>query len=74
MSMTQSSDSNPSASADKPEQKKISLAEAMKQRLAQKKQASAQGGGQQSGFSTDVKQMRSQIKKKPNNQKKRTGV
>jgi len=72
--VTPTNEPNPSAGADKQEQKKISLAEAMKQRLAQKKQAASQGGGQQSGFSTDVKQMRSQIKKKPNNQKKRTGV
>ncbi|MEK0317173.1 hypothetical protein [Cohnella sp. 56] len=72
--MSEHNEASPSAAEDKPAQKKISLAEAMKQRLAQKKQAAAQAGGQQSGFSTDVKQMRSQIKKKPNNQKKRTGV
>ncbi|WP_271752228.1 hypothetical protein [Cohnella sp. JJ-181] len=72
--MTQPNEPSPSAAADKPEQKKISLGDAMKQRLAQKKQAASQGNGQHSGFSTDVKQMQSQIKKKPNNQKKRTGV
>lgn len=72
--VSEQNEDQPSASAEQPEQRKISLAEAMKRRLAEKKQAGAQASGQKSGFSTDVKQMRSQIKKKPNNQKKRTGV
>jgi hypothetical protein len=56
------------------EPKKISLAEAMKQKLQQKKQAQSQGKGQQDHYSTETKKMASQIKKRPNNQKKRTGV
>lgn len=53
---------------------RVSLAEAMKRKLAQKKQAQAQAKGSQDHFSTDTKKMKSQINKKPNNQKKRTGV
>ena len=56
------------------EQKKISLGDAMKRMLEQKKQAQRQGKDRQDHYSTDVKAMKSQIKKKPNNQKKRTGV
>ncbi|TJY42283.1 hypothetical protein E5161_09795 [Cohnella pontilimi] len=56
------------------EPKKISLAEAMKQKLQQKKQAHSQDQGKQDHFSTETKKMKSQIKKRPNNQKKRTGV
>ncbi|MBW5448038.1 hypothetical protein GE107_18435 [Cohnella sp. CFH 77786] len=54
--------------------KKISLAEAMKRKLEQKKQASSPAKARQDHFSTETKRMKSQIKKKPNNQKKRTGV
>lgn len=56
------------------EPRKISLAEAMKRKLEQKKQAASASKAQQDHFSTETKKMRSQIKKKPNNQKKRTGV
>ncbi|WEK53520.1 MAG: hypothetical protein P0Y55_13140 [Candidatus Cohnella colombiensis] len=56
------------------EPKKISLAEAMKQRLAQKKQEQSAGKAQKDQMDTGVKAMKSQIKKRPNNQKKRTGV
>jgi hypothetical protein len=56
------------------EPKKVSLAEAMKRKLEQKKQAQTDGKGQQDHYSTETKKMQSQIKKKPNNQKKRTGV
>ncbi|MFC5530939.1 hypothetical protein [Cohnella yongneupensis] len=56
------------------EQKKVSLGDAMKRMLEQKKQAQRQGQDRTGHFSTDVKAMKSQIKKKPNNQKKRTGV
>ncbi|MBB6673689.1 hypothetical protein [Cohnella nanjingensis] len=56
------------------EPKKISLAEAMKLKLAQKKQAQAGGKGNQDHYSTDTKKMQNQINKKPNNQKRRTGV
>jgi hypothetical protein len=56
------------------EPKKISLAEAMKRKLAEKKQAQSQDKNQHSHVNTGVQKMTSQIKKKPNNQKKRTGV
>lgn len=56
------------------ESKKVSLGDAMKRMLELKKQAQRQGKDRQDHFSTGVKAMRSQIKKKPNNQKKRTGV
>ncbi|MFD0672154.1 hypothetical protein [Cohnella sp. GCM10027633] len=54
--------------------KKVSLGDAMKAMLEKKKQAQRQAGNPQGHYSTDVKAMSSQIKKKPNNQKKRTGV
>ncbi|CAM4045091.1 hypothetical protein COLU111180_20685 [Cohnella lubricantis] len=53
---------------------RISLADAMKRKLEQKKQAQAQAKGGKDHFSTETKKMKSQINKKPNNQKKRTGV
>jgi len=53
---------------------RVSLAEAMKRKLEQKKQAQAQAKGGQDHFSTETKKLKSQINKKPNNQKKRTGV
>ncbi|RUS45183.1 hypothetical protein [Cohnella sp. AR92] len=56
------------------EPKKISLAEAMKRKLEQKKQAQYGAKGSTDHYSTATKKMTSQIKKKPNNQKKRTGV
>jgi hypothetical protein len=56
------------------EPKKVSLGEAMKRKLEQKQQEQSQAKGQQTHYSTDTKKMQSQIKKKPNNQKKRTGV
>ncbi|RKN75788.1 hypothetical protein [Paenibacillus ginsengarvi] len=57
------------------EVRKITLAEAMKRKLEQKKQASAKTKDLQNGHhTTDVKQMKTQINKKPNNQKRRTGV
>jgi hypothetical protein len=55
------------------EQKKMSLQEAMMQKLASKKQG--QGNGNSSGnFSTATKSMKSQQTKKANNQRRRTGV
>jgi hypothetical protein len=56
------------------EPKKVSLAEAMKRKLEQKKQAQSQGKGQQDHHSTETKKLQNQINKKPNNQKRRTGV
>jgi len=55
------------------EPKKISLAEAMKRKLEQKQQQ-AQAKGGRDHYSTETKKLQSQINKKPNNQKKRTGV
>lgn len=56
------------------EPKKISLGDAMKRMLEQKKRAQGQFKDNGNHFSTDTKKMKSQINKKPNNQKKRTGV
>lgn len=67
-------DNNQSNVEQSTEPKKISLAEAMKRKLQEKKQAQSQGKNQHSHASMGVQKMTSQIKKKPNNQKKRTGV
>ncbi|OXM87874.1 hypothetical protein [Paenibacillus rigui] len=55
------------------EPKKVSLADAIKNKLAQKKQAQAdnKSGSQQRAGNSAV--MRSQNNKKPNNQRRRTG-
>lgn len=53
---------------------KISLAEAAKQLLAQKKNAQAAGSANQKNTAGQGPAMKSQINKKPNNQKRRTGV
>lgn len=53
--------------------KKISLQEAMKQQLANKKQQ-AQSGKAMLGGNQKMQKMNSQQTKKPNNQRKRTGV
>ncbi|WCN37933.1 hypothetical protein [Aneurinibacillus uraniidurans] len=55
------------------EKKKISLQDAIKQKLASKKQAqqTAQNGQQRASGS---QKMKSQQTKKPNNQRRRTGV
>ncbi|MCP8968083.1 hypothetical protein [Ectobacillus ponti] len=55
------------------EAKKVSLQEAMKQMLEQKKQAQA-GGKLENGLVKTTKGMKSQQTKKPNNQRRRTGV
>ena len=52
---------------------KVSLAEAAKRMLSQKKQSQA-AGKQHKGAPMSEQQVRSQITKKPNNQKRRTGV
>lgn len=55
------------------EVKKISLADAIKQKLAQQKQA--QNQAQKNGFnSNQPKALKSQSTKKANNQRKRMGV
>ncbi|AYK08493.1 hypothetical protein [Brevibacillus laterosporus] len=51
--------------------KKVSLAEAMKQRLAQKKQQASDKDFQKGNQSTKV--LKTQNNKKPNNQRRRTG-
>jgi len=53
--------------------KKISLQEAMRQQLANKKQQ-AQSGKAMLGGNQKMQKMNSQQTKKPNNQRKRTGV
>ncbi|MFD2371659.1 hypothetical protein ACFSO0_17170 [Brevibacillus sp. GCM10020057] len=60
---------------DKQEQKpgKISLQEAMKRRLAEKKAAQAQAN-KQANYKAKNQIMKSQQTKKPNNQRRRTGV
>ncbi|WP_456272194.1 hypothetical protein [Bacillus sp. AK031] len=54
------------------DKKKISLAQAMKDKLAQQKQNQAQG--KQKAMVKSTQPLKSQLTKKPNNQKKRTGV
>lgn len=59
----------------KPEPKKVSLAEAVKQKLAQKKQEQANGGKQQKhGPGGNQQVLKSQNTKKVNNQRKKMGV
>lgn len=53
---------------------KMSLADAAKKLLAQKKEAQMNAKSQKHGGPNSSQQMKSQIKKKPNNQKRRTGV
>ncbi|WP_068792447.1 hypothetical protein [Brevibacillus laterosporus] len=57
--------------SDEQAPKKISLAEAMKQRLAQKKQQASDKDSQKGNQSTKV--LKTQNNKKPNNQRRRTG-
>ncbi|CAH1223943.1 hypothetical protein PAECIP111893_05052 [Paenibacillus plantiphilus] len=56
------------------EPKKVSLAEAVKQKLAQKKQEQANGTKQKHGPGGNQQVMRSQNTKKVNNQRKKMGV
>lgn len=53
--------------------KKISLQELMQQKLAAKKQANG-GNNNNANHSTATKSLKTQLTKKPNNQKRRTGV
>lgn len=55
------------------EQKKVSLQDAMKKMLEQKQQAQ-NGKNKVGGIVKSTKSMSSQLTKKPNNQKRRTGV
>jgi hypothetical protein len=54
------------------EKKKINLAEAMKEKLAQQKQQ--QSNGKQNRLVKSTQPLKNQLTKKPNNQKKRTGI
>jgi hypothetical protein len=66
---------NHNANTEGTEAPKKSLAEAAKRMLEQKKQAQAGGAkGQGLHQSTEAKKMKSQMTKKINNQKRRTGV
>lgn len=60
---------------DKPmtENKKMTLAEAVKQKLAQK-QAGTNQATKENGVVKTAKPLKNQLTKKPNNQRKRTGV
>ncbi|WP_274649087.1 hypothetical protein [Paenibacillus humicola] len=62
------------ASEEKQETKKISLAEAVKQKLAQKKQAQAEGKQQKFSPGGNQQTLKSQNTKKVNNQRKKMGV
>jgi len=55
------------------EKKKINLADAMKQKLAQKQQQTGKGRTE-NGIVKKTQPLKSQLTKKPNNQRKRTGV
>lgn len=55
------------------ENKKMSLAEAVKQKLAQK-QAITNQSTKETGVVKTAKPLKNQLTKKPNNQRKRTGV
>lgn len=55
------------------ENKKMTLAEAVKQKLAQKK-ASMNPSTKETGVVKTAKPLKNQLTKKPNNQRKRTGV
>ena len=54
------------------EKKKLSLQELMKQQLAAKKQGKNKNN--KDNYSTVTKSLTNQLTKKPNNQRKRTGV
>ncbi|AJY74386.1 hypothetical protein [Paenibacillus beijingensis] len=63
-----------SSSAAAGEPRKVSLAEAVKRKLEQKKQQQAVGRNSVGHHDTGTKAMKSQMTKKPNNQRKRMGV
>lgn len=62
--------------SEQQEGKKVSLAEAAKQLLAQKKQAQQASKGQRgnNSYGDGVKQMKSQTTKKANNQSRKIGI
>ncbi|MBN2982406.1 MULTISPECIES: hypothetical protein [Cohnella] len=56
------------------DRKKPSQSEAMKRLLEKKKAAQQKARGEQAGYRTETKKMKTQIHKVQNNQKRRTGV
>lgn len=56
------------------DRKKPSQSEAMKRLLEKKNAARQKARGEQAGYSTETKKMKTQIHKVQNNQKRRTGV
>ncbi|MBD2844922.1 hypothetical protein IDH44_06955 [Paenibacillus sp. IB182496] len=73
--MTDQLSASENAAQDAAEPRKISLADAVKQKLAQKKQAQqAQGKQQKHQSAGNQPAMKSQNTKKINNQRKRMGV
>jgi hypothetical protein len=56
------------------EKKKISLQDAIKQQLANKKQSNESGKGSNNAAGTSSPKMKSQHTKKPNNQRRKTGA
>jgi hypothetical protein len=56
------------------ENKKMSLAEAVKQKLAQKQAGNTNQATKENGVVKTAKPLKNQLTKKPNNQRKRTGV
>lgn len=65
---------NEGGAAETGEPRKISLADAMKKKLAEKKMAQGNQNQKQTHELSGNQKMKSQLTKKPNNQKKRTGV
>jgi hypothetical protein len=68
------SHNTPDEAMEAGEPKKITLEEAIKRKLAQKKQAQQTGNKQQNQHATGVQAMKHQQTKKSNNQRRRTGV
>lgn len=71
--MTDSVNPNQNESGNAEETRKVSLADAIKNKLAQKKQAEQNGKGNAQFRAGSDAVMRSQNNKKPNNQRRRTG-
>ncbi|MBM7568257.1 hypothetical protein [Paenibacillus sacheonensis] len=72
MSENQTTPESQEQELDQP--KKVSLADAVKQKLAQKKLEQANGGKQKFGPGGNQQTMKSQNTKKVNNQRKKMGV
>lgn len=70
----ETADSADASSAAAGEPRKVSLAEAVKRKLEQKKQQQAVARNNGGRPDTGTKALKSQLSKKPNNQRKRMGV